>query len=74
MLLKSDCIDLKEVNKKFAGEQITPSVIEPSFGIGRILYSVLESSFYTRKDDNERGVFRFNEIIAPVKIAVICLL
>lgn len=30
-----------------------PSVIEPSFGIGRVLYSLLEHSFSQRKGDEQ---------------------
>lgn len=39
--------------------EYTPNVIEPSFGIGRILYSLLEHSFWTRGtegSDEARGV------------------
>lgn len=39
--------------------EYTPNVIEPSFGIGRILYSLLEHSFWTRGKeggDEARGV------------------
>lgn len=34
----------------------TPNVIEPSFGIGRILYSLLEHSYWAREQDKQRGV------------------
>ena len=33
-----------------------PNVIEPSFGLGRILYLLLEHSFWSREHDVERGV------------------
>lgn len=39
--------------------EFTPNVIEPSFGIGRILYSLMEHSFWTRGTDGAdeaRGV------------------
>ncbi|KAJ7832234.1 hypothetical protein B0H14DRAFT_3871996 [Mycena olivaceomarginata] len=35
--------------------EFTPNVIEPSFGIGRILYCLLEHSFWSREQDVERG-------------------
>lgn len=53
---------------------ITPSVIEPSFGIGRILYCLFEHSFYTREGDAQRTVFRFSPAVAPVKATVFPLL
>lgn len=35
-------------------------MIEPSFGIGRILYALLEHSYWARKEDVDRGVSRFH--------------
>lgn len=34
----------------------TPSVIEPSFGLGRIIYCILEHSYYVRPSDEQRAV------------------
>lgn len=51
--------------------KFTPSVIEPSFGMGRILYSLLEHSFYIRENDEQRTVMRFNPQVAPIKCAVL---
>jgi glycyl-tRNA synthetase len=39
-----------------AVREYTPNVIEPSFGLGRILYTLLEHSFWSREQDVERGV------------------
>jgi hypothetical protein len=36
--------------------EFTPNVIEPSFGLGRILYVLLEHSFWSREKDVDRGV------------------
>lgn len=35
----------------------TPNVIEPSFGIGRIIYSLLEHVYWNRPDDVARGLW-----------------
>ena len=51
--------------------EYTPNVIEPSFGIGRILYSLLEHSYYTRPGDEQRSVFRFPASMAPTKVLVV---
>jgi len=51
-----------------------PSVIEPSFGIGRVLYSLLEHSFYQRKTDENRCVMAFLPRVAPIKVGVYPLL
>ena len=40
----------------FAVEEFVPSVIEPSFGIGRVMYSVFEHNFRIREGDEQRTV------------------
>lgn len=40
----------------FIVEEFTPSVIEPSFGIGRIMYSIFEHRFRVRPGDEQRSV------------------
>lgn len=53
------------------GETLTPSVIEPSFGIGRIIYCLYEHSFYVREgEDEQKTVFRFRPLVAPIKCTV----
>ncbi|KAJ2300205.1 Glycine--tRNA ligase 1, mitochondrial [Coemansia sp. RSA 2706] len=53
--------------------EYTPNVIEPSFGIGRILYALIEHSFSVRADDEQRGVLSFNALMAPFKCLVLPL-
>jgi glycyl-tRNA synthetase len=51
--------DLIKIEKRTRVENIreyTPNVIEPSFGIGRILYCMMEHSYWSRPDDEARGV------------------
>eukprot|EP00933_Yihiella_yeosuensis_P069846 TRINITY_DN7689_c0_g6_i1.p1 TRINITY_DN7689_c0_g6~~TRINITY_DN7689_c0_g6_i1.p1 ORF type:complete len:345 (-),score=79.53 TRINITY_DN7689_c0_g6_i1:102-1031(-) len=54
-----------------------PSVVEPSFGIDRILFATLEHSYYSRaKDDSDdgkqtRGVLAFPSAIAPYKMTIL---
>lgn len=60
--------------KKLTGRNIVPSVIEPSFGLGRIIYCMFEHAFYTRDGDGARTVFRFAPAVAPVKVTIFPLL
>lgn len=56
-----------------AGTPLDPrAVVEPSFGVGRVLYSLFEHAYYTREGDGSdvRTVLRFSPIIAPVKCTV----
>ncbi len=55
--------------------KIIPHVIEPSYGIDRIIYALLESSFYEEQVGKEnRRVLRLKSEIAPIKAAVFPLL
>ncbi len=40
-------------------EIFTPHVIEPSFGIGRIMYCILEHNFRQRSNKNDYHVWYF---------------
>jgi glycyl-tRNA synthetase len=53
--------------------EFTPNVIEPSFGIGRIFYSLLEHSFWARADDVNRTVLSLPPSIAPIKVLIVPL-
>ncbi|KAI1072821.1 hypothetical protein LB507_003007 [Fusarium sp. FIESC RH6] len=56
--------------------EFVPNVIEPSFGIGRILYSLMEHSFWTRGTeggDEARGVLSFPPTVAPTKVLLVPL-
>ena len=67
-------VDVKQEMKKVHGRNYTPAVIEPSFGIGRILYCLFEHSYYTREGDERRAVFRFTPLVAPIKTTVFPLM
>jgi glycyl-tRNA synthetase len=69
--ITKDMISWEKTLKKVHEVKFTPSVIEPSFGMGRILYSLLEHSFYQRDMDEQRCVMKFNPQVAPQKCAVL---
>lgn len=52
-------------------------MIEPSYGIGRIFYSILENSYYVRPGSANgkelRAVLKLPAVIAPVKCSVLPL-
>lgn len=69
--LKANMVTIAKETKRVSGRNYTPSVIEPSFGIGRIIYCLYEHSFYVREGgDEQRAVFRFNSLVAPIKCTV----
>ncbi|KAL6768360.1 TSG1 [Auxenochlorella protothecoides x Auxenochlorella symbiontica] len=67
-------VDIRKERKRLTGRSFTPAVIEPSFGIGRLLYCLFEHSFYWRAGSDKRSVFRFSPLAAPVKATVFPLL
>lgn len=71
--LTSDLISVKKTQKTVHVEEIIPSVIEPSFGIGRILYCILEHNFKMREGDEQRTYFSLPPSVAPMKCAVLPL-
>lgn len=68
-------VSCETVEEEVRGEEIIPHVIEPSFGIDRILYTVLDHSFYEDTVDGEtRAVLRFKPAVAPIEVAVLPLM
>ena len=56
---------------KESGEHVTPHVIEPAFGVGRVVYSVLAHSLHTDEVDGEqRQVLRLPPAVAPTTVGV----
>ena len=45
-------------------EEIVPNVIEPSFGIGRIMYTIFEHTFQVRQGDEQRTV----SLVMPLNV------
>lgn len=69
--LTSEMVSVRTSQKTVHVEEIVPSVIEPSFGIGRIMYCALEQNFKVR--DEQRTYFSLPTLVAPIKCAVLPL-
>lgn len=70
--LEKSSIEVKNVSKLVHVEELTPNVIEPSFGIGRILYAVLEHSF-RKRDGDSNSYFALPTSIAAHKCSILPL-
>lgn len=71
--IKKNMVSISKERRKEHQRVFTPSVIEPSFGIGRIIYCLFEHAFYTRPSkagDEQLNVFRFPPLVAPIKCTV----
>ena len=68
-------VSFESVEEEIRGEEVIPHVIEPSFGIDRILYTVLDHSYYEDAVDGEsRAVLKFLPAVAPIEVAVLPLM
>jgi len=73
--IEPSLVSCQTVEEEIRGEEIIPHVIEPSFGIDRILYTVLDHSYYEDVVDGEtRAVLRFHPAVAPIEVAVLPLM
>lgn len=68
--LEKDDFIIKEVEEKITGEKIVPHVLEPSFGIDRPFYLLLENSLVIEED---RTYLRIKKDMAPIEVAVLPL-
>jgi len=71
--LTKDMVHIKRETKLAHVEEVVPNVIEPSFGIDRIMYSLLEHNFKIRSDNQLRTYFTFPAVVAPIKCSVLPL-
>jgi glycyl-tRNA synthetase len=67
----SECFEVKKVKEKTSGRRYVPSVIEPSYGIDRIFYTVLEHAYF---EEDDYMTLRLSSQIAPIKVGVFPLM
>jgi glycyl-tRNA synthetase len=66
-----DCFSVKKTSETVSGRWFVPHVIEPSYGIDRILYSILEHAYFeTKKEGEDYFVLRLRPVMAPIQAAV----
>ena len=68
-----DMVKFERVKKVKHEETFTPSVIEPAFGMGRVLYCILEHSFRSRNiaGQESRCYLALPPSVAPFKVSVL---
>jgi glycyl-tRNA synthetase len=70
LVLPQDCYRVERRVERVEGEWYVPHVVEPSFGIDRIFYALLESSY----TEGEWATLRLAPQVAPVKVGVFPLM
>jgi len=68
-----DLFEVVTVREKVSGERVVPHVIEPSYGLDRIFYTVLEHA-YEYDAAKDYAVLRLKPEVAPVKVGVFPLM
>ena len=71
--LQPNMLTIKRYEKTIHVVDVIPSVIEPSFGIGRILYTILEHSYRVREEDEQRKWLALPSLVAPISCSVLPL-
>lgn len=70
----ADCYDVVTKEVTVVGRRLLPNVIEPSFGVDRILYALWEHAYEAGEKNGEPYVrLRLAPTVAPVQVAVLPL-
>lgn len=67
----STCYELAITTEKISGDKFVPHVIEPAYGVDRILYTLLEHAYRVRDD---YVTLSLKGLVAPVKVGVFPLM
>ncbi|CAD8073837.1 unnamed protein product [Paramecium sonneborni] len=70
LTLNKQLVKFEQKTMNVMEEKFIPHVIEPAFGIGRILQAIIEHSF-NQRDDPQKTFFKFSPRVAPVKCSIL---
>ena len=73
IVLDDRFFEVAKVKEKVTGDRVIPHVIEPSHGLDRIFYTVLEHS-YSHDDAEDYTFLRLKPEVAPIKVGVFPLM
>lgn len=68
--LSSEILTIRKGTRLETTREYTPSVIEPSFGIGRIMYSLLEHVYWYRQQDTARVVRQLHQQFSDSELMI----
>jgi len=70
-----NCYEIVETKEKVTGEKFIPHVIEPSYGIDRVVYFLLEHNYTeVKKKSEEYRILTLSSQMAPIKVGVFPLI
>ena len=73
--IPKNCYNIVKSKLNKTSEKFIPHVIEPSYGIDRIIYCILEQNYFeSEKKGEEYRILKLNLKISPIKIGVFPLI
>lgn len=74
IVVPAECYDIVQIEATVQGRKTIPCVIEPSFGVDRILYAIWEHAHEAGEKNGESYVrMRLSPYVAPIQVAVLPL-
>jgi glycyl-tRNA synthetase len=70
----ADMFRVERAREKVAGTYVVPHVIEPSYGVDRIFYSILEASYQPATKEREWATLALPRALAPIQVGVFPLM
>ena len=67
IMVPKDCYQVVKVREKVSGVKVVPHVIEPSYGLDRILYAILDHAYHKEPDYTRLSL---KSRVAPVKAGI----
>jgi glycyl-tRNA synthetase len=72
-IIDTDMVSVIKSVKMISHEEFIPHIIEPSIGIDRLVYAVLNSRYWVRPEDSERCVLSLTPEVAPIQVVILPL-
>ncbi|MDH4123518.1 MAG: glycine--tRNA ligase, partial [Thermoplasmata archaeon] len=67
IIVPKDCYEIVRIRERVSGVKVVPHVIEPSYGLDRILYALLDHSYKKEADYTKLSL---TGRIAPIKLGI----
>jgi len=72
--IDSSLVTVSKSKELVSSEEFVPHIIEPSIGVDRLIYAILNSRYWVRPEDSDRCVMSLSSIIAPIQVVILPLL
>ena len=70
----NDMFEIKDIETTISGEWFFPHVIEPAFGIDRIIWHLLDHSYKEiKKEGEDYSVLTLNDLVCPIDAVILPL-